>query len=596
MAATNNDRELLAKLSDLAKVEGSSIVGALNEQKAKAEQDRKSAEASYTDVQEKIEQKEEAKKKLEADIAELKAMLDQKAFAPFEESLGVLGLSESLTAVLEKFQKQAPETVKGIEDELIKLREKETEHDTAKREADIKVSEIDTSLPTVIADLQGMAAFLESALSNETGNITKNEIIGRLENINTNCPESFSESDMNRIAQLILFPDKLIEYFKTLRAEDEKAKGVGEVIAAAKEEAAAEVVREDAVVVAEEEPIKDDMIEEMKRLALSPEDFSDAELQAMRENYQPGIIETNMLALDNNLIEFSTDMPVELLVTKDLEEKITAILDKRKSIADIKNAIAVLLLPLETIRSLDLGYMPLWTSLNPKIAQNAKENEETLFSYGITLDDEDKEKYYPMMGGILPQDFADNMELLKHYSVSIIKKNKKPAIRVLAQQPAVLRKKLDAAIENITIQNVRKDPELLAQEIQAVSLRASVVLSGEDADKYDQASADIKEEETEIGTQLLYREWLNHLTDYVIAGKMEVNEDAYLIGGHGYSRRRVEKNLLRAAVAGIKDENIAFQIALCDGAFVEISSIQNAFNIMEINVQPKEGFIQGGVQ
>lgn len=594
MAATNNDRELLAKLSDLSKVEGSSIVSALNAKKAQAEEDRKSAEESYTDVQARIEQKEESKQKLEADIAELEAMLDEKAFAPFESSLGVLGLSEALKKVLDQLKK-APEAVASIAQELDELTAKEAEFDAARKEADITVSEIDKSLPSVIADLQGMAAFLESALSNETGNITKNEIIGRLENINGNYPEAFSSTDMDRIAQLILFPDKLIEYFKTHRIEEEKTTGVGEVIAAAME---AETVESEVTDVPAEEALEssqDEMLQEMQRSALLPEEFSETDLQAMRENYKPGVIETNVFVLGNNLIDFGLGMPAELLVTDDLEEKIAAILEKGKSIVDIKSAIAVLLLPLETIKEADLKNVPLWTLTNPLAESTAQENEETLLVHGITLDADDRKKYYPLMSTIQSQDFAENMELLRQYGIGIIKKNKKPAIRVVAQQPAVLQKKLDAAIEQGKIQEIIAFPEILANEMKIAPMKVSAVISGEATEKYEQTPENIKEEETEIGVQLTYKTWLNHLTDYAYTGKIEIDDYAYYIGGTAFGRRRVERNLLRAATAGI-DENIAFQIALCDGAFTEISSLQNAFSIMEINVQPSEGFTQGGVQ
>lgn len=487
MAITKDELRVLKLLDDLTKGQKSSVVESLKAKQQAAQNDLKTANESLGKVEEEISATTAKKEALSSDLAGLNKVLDPKAFAAFEGSLETLGLKDTLQKLFGLLEK-APNKVTALEDLLKSLEAQKEEHKKAVEEAGITISAIETTVPSVLNDLEALKSLLKSAQKNDVGNITKNEIIGHLTNINASCPDTFAKEDMEHIAQFILFPEKTyIEYKKKQKEEAMKAEAaepkaeepkevvpsqsVREVLAAAKVHAEEEATVESAPVFFFEEtaPVVEETVEapnmqdairaELKEAGLEADAFTVEELDAIEETYHTGIIRDNVEALRDNLI--SVDVVygcVDVLTTSNLRDKISTILDRGKTIKDIMLTPKALLTPVEVLAQEVSDVTPLWVVADETYRNNAHDNLVTL----QMSDTDDQRRYTPELALIPNHLLTANIGVFTDYQVSMEKTNKKPAYRSLLQSTEDLQRKMEQAMEQGTLQHIVDNPESLA--------------------------------------------------------------------------------------------------------------------------------------
>lgn len=321
--------KLLDKLYNL-RGEDSVILSKMDAEKNKAEETKSRTATEKTTLQDRIENLVEEERILAEEGEKLVSTLSKIKTDDFKIVLEKLKVDFNPDKLSEEVNTMLPKTIDKVKEDI----------ESAKKE----LVTVEAEMNTAIATIEELVIRKDEALSNQARlneyfelalngniNITRDSITSLLEKFD------FTEDEQREAAKILMFPeDALYDYEKKLKNIEQPGKSISEVFAEAKES----TIELDTIEEVKEESKslspKEELIELLKELGFDYLDFTSNDLDKILSNYNETSLRKNvMFAKAKNIkLDLFVDR-VELLYDKELEEKITKLLEIGKETFDI---------------------------------------------------------------------------------------------------------------------------------------------------------------------------------------------------------------------------------------------------------------------
>lgn len=321
--------KLLDKLYNL-RGEDSVILSKMDAEKNKAEETKTRTATEKTALQDRIENLVEEERILAEEGEKLVSTLSKIKTDDFKIVLEKLKVDFNPDKLSEDVNAMLPKTIDKVKEDI----------ESAKKE----LVTVEAEMNTAIATIEELIIRKDEALSNQARlneyfelalngniNITRDSITSLLEKFD------FTEDEQREAAKILMFPeDALYDYEKKLKNIEQPGKSISEVFAEAKEN----TIELDTIEEVKEESKslspKEELIELLKELGFDYLDFTSNDLDKILSNYNAANLRKNvMFAKEKNIkLDLFVDK-VELLYDKELEEKITKLLEIGKETFDI---------------------------------------------------------------------------------------------------------------------------------------------------------------------------------------------------------------------------------------------------------------------
>lgn len=321
--------KLLDKLYNL-RGEDSVILSKMETEKSKAEETKERTASEKTTLQDRIENLVEEERVLAEEGEKLVSTLSRIKTDDFKIVLEKLKVDFNPDKLSEDVNRLLPKTIDKVKEDI----------ESAKKELVTVEAEMNTAIATIeeliirkdeaLANQTRLNEYFELALNGNI-NITRDSITSLLEKFD------FTEDEQREAAKILMFPeDALYDYEKKLKNIEQPGKSISEVFAEAKEN----TIELDTIEEPKEEEKKlspkEELIALLKELGFDYLDFTSNDLDKILSNYNAADLRKNvMFAKEKNIkLDLFVDK-VELLYDKELEEKITKLLEVGKETFDI---------------------------------------------------------------------------------------------------------------------------------------------------------------------------------------------------------------------------------------------------------------------
>lgn len=322
--------KLLDKLYNL-RGEDSVILSKMEKERAKAEETKERTASEKTTLQEKITNLAEEERVLAEEGEKLVATLSRIKTDDFKIVLEKLNVDFDPDKLSEEVNQMLPKTIDKVQEEK----------KNAKEELVLVESEMNTAIATIeelairkdeaLANQARLNEYFELALNGNI-NITRDSITSLLEKFD------FTEDERREAAKIMMFPeDALYDYENKLRNVEQQGKTISEVFAEAKESFIEETEEtEETNAININLSPKETLINLLKEVGFDYLDFTSNDIDKILANYNENNLRKNVefvKAKDLNLDLFIDN--VELLYDKELEEKVSKLLEIGKEPFDI---------------------------------------------------------------------------------------------------------------------------------------------------------------------------------------------------------------------------------------------------------------------
>jgi len=321
--------KLLDKLYNL-RGEDSVILSKMESEKAKAEETKERTASEKTTLQDRIENLVEEERVLAEEGEKLVSTLSRIKTDDFKIVLEKLKVDFNPDKLSEDVNRLLPKTIDKVKEDI----------ESAKKE----LVTVEAEMNTAIATIEELIIRKDEALSNQSRlneyfelalngsiNITRDSITSLLEKFD------FTEDEQREAAKILMFPeDALYDYEKKLKNIEQPGKSISEVFAEAKENTIELDTIEESIEEEKKLSPKEELIALLKELGFDYLDFTSNDLDKILSNYNADDLRKNVefIKAKNIKLDLFVDK-VELLYDKELEDKITKLLEVGKETFDI---------------------------------------------------------------------------------------------------------------------------------------------------------------------------------------------------------------------------------------------------------------------
>lgn len=321
--------KLLDKLYNL-RGEDSVILSKMESEKAKAEETKERTASEKTTLQDRIENLVEEERVLAEEGEKLVSTLSRIKTDDFKIVLEKLKVDFNPDKLSEDVNRLLPKTIDKVKEDI----------ESAKKE----LVTVEAEMNTAIATIEELIIRKDEALSNQSRlneyfelalngsiNITRDSITSLLEKFD------FTEDEQREAAKILMFPeDALYDYEKKLKNIEQPGKSISEVFAEAKENTIELDTIEESIEEEKKLSPKEELIALLKELGFDYLDFTSNDLDKILSNYNADDLRKNVEFIKSKNIKLDLFVDkVELLYDKELEDKITKLLEIGKETFDI---------------------------------------------------------------------------------------------------------------------------------------------------------------------------------------------------------------------------------------------------------------------